>query len=157
MAEKLVLVSSLEPLKKGDRFETWPLHVTILQWFSLPREFEPAFVNALANQAHATKPPVAVGDVEAMFGPEHDVRVRTLRSMGALAALHARVYETARRFDGIVDSPYVLRDYRPHVTYQGERGIAEGETVRLTAMQLIRGDVGGPRTIEHVFHLGQRD
>ncbi len=153
MAEKFVLISALEPLERGDQFEQWPLHVTIVPWFALPKEREQAFLNALVNRVYGKSSFVTTGGDEALFGPDKDVRVRKLRRIGALAALHNIALGAVHDFDGVVDGGYVGRDYVPHVTYQGERGIEEGQELELSAMQLVRGDVDGSRTVERVFYF----
>jgi len=153
MAEKFVLVSTLDSLEKGEQFTLWPLHVTVMPWFSMPDGNRQAFKNTLTNRLHDVAPIVARGDAEALFGLTKDVPVRTLHSMGALASLHALALEVVERFDGAVDSPYVGSNYIPHITNQNGEGIEEGQEVRFDAVQLIRGDVNGLRTVERVFYL----
>jgi len=154
MAEKLVLVSALETLNKGQQFTEWPLHVTILPWFGLPKDREQAFDNALTNRVYKVAPVFTVGGEVALFGPNKDVQVRKLRSIGTLASLHNLVLETVRGFDGTIDSPYIERNYEPHVTFRNEQGISEGQELKLATLQLIRGDTTGLRTVERNFYLG---
>lgn len=157
MAEKFVLVSALETLNKGDVFVEWPLHVTILPWFTLPTERQRAFENALTNRTHDVASIHTIGGEEAFFGPRQDARVRKLRRIGALASLHQLALETVRSFDGSVDDPYIERNYEPHVTFQDEKGIEEGQEVTLTALQLVRGEEAGRRTVQRVFYFGKEE
>lgn len=151
MAEKLVLISSLENLEKGDDFDEWPLHVTIMPWFTVPKELERSFINAMENRMYETRPLKVVGDTDEYFGPAKTVHVRTLRNIGALASLHSRTLETLTRSGGIVDSPYIQEYFRPHITYQNGHSIKENQEVELTHMQLLRGDTQGARRVEKVF------
>ena len=153
MAEKLVLVSAIEELNKGDTFEDqdWPLHVTIVPWFSVQEQFEPGMVRSLANHMHHVRPQTVIGDQNELFGERKTVKVRTLRHIGQLATLHTNILDVLNRIGGEVDSPYIRDLYRPHVTYQHGVSINEGQEVTLSRMQLIRGDESGPRRVENVF------
>lgn len=157
MAEKLVLISAIEELSKGDLFEDqdWPLHVTVMPWFSIPKQYEPDFVDALASRMHSVSPIVVIGDQNEYFGDKEKgerIKVRTLRNIGKLAYdIHPSVLDIINRFGGEVDSPYIRDLYRPHVTYQHGVAIDEGEEVTLERLQFIRGDERGPRLVENVF------
>lgn len=155
MAEKLVLISAIEGLHKGDTFEDqdWPLHVTIMPWFSVQKRFEPGLVHSLANHMHHVRPQTVIGDQNELFGDLKTIKVRTLRHIGQLATLHTNVLGILNRIGGEVDSPYIRDLYRPHVTYQHGVSIDEDEEVTLTRMQLIRGDESGPRRVENVFNF----
>lgn len=155
MAEKLVLISAIEELNKGDTFEDqdWPLHVTVMPWFSVPKQFEPGLIHSLANQMHQVRPQAVVGDQNELFGDRKTIEVRTLRNIGKLATLHVSVLGILNRIGGEVNSPYIRDLYRPHVTYQHGKGINENEEVTLSRMQLIRGDESGPRRVENVFNF----
>jgi 2'-5' RNA ligase len=157
MAEKFVLASTLEPLKTGDQFETWPLHVTIMQWFTIPENRFAPFDNSLKNRMHDFAPTVIEGDQVEWFGPENDVRVRVLKNIGALASLHSAVLDTISNHGGTIYSEYIGEYFRPHVTFQGEEGLEENEKRDIRGMHLIRGDVTGPRTVikQYPFLKGQ--
>lgn len=152
MAEKFGIIASLEPLKKGDEFEQFPVHVTLMTWFSMPRER--VFMNKLQNFAYTYGPQEIAGGDEAMFGKEADIRVRKLGRSGALYAMHADLLAMIRGLDGEVWSGgFVGDDYIPHVTYQEGRGLSEGEAVTLSRIQLISGDETGPRRVVADFGL----
>ena len=153
MAEKLVLVSAIEELNKGDTFEDqdWPLHVTIMPWFSVQEQFESGMIRSLANHMHHVRPQTVIGDQNELFGENKTVKVRTLRHIGQLATLHTSILDILNRIGGEVDSPYIRDLYRPHVTYQHGVSIDKNEEVTLSRMQLIRGDATGPRRVENVF------
>ena len=153
MAEKLVLVSAIEDLNTGDTFEDqdWPLHVTVMPWFSVPKQFEPGLIHSLANHMHHVRPQTVIGDQNELFGDRKTIKVRTLRNIGQLATLHTNVLDILNRIGGEVSSHYIRNLYRPHVTYQHGVSINEDEEVILSRMQLIRGDESGPRRVENVF------
>lgn len=146
MAEKFGIISSLDPIKKGDQFEQFPLHVTLMTWFDMPQER--AFINKLQNFAHEYGPQTVEGGDEAMFGVNADVRVRKLGRAGSLYAMHDDLHKMITDLGGeIWYGGFVKSDYLPHVTFQGDRGIEAGEQCILDRFQLIRGDETGPRTV----------
>lgn len=146
MAEKLGIISSLEPLKKGDEFSEFPLHVTLMTWFDMSHK--EAFTHQLQNFAARNATQAVIGGEEAMFGPNNDIRVRKLGTAGSLYAMHVDLLDMVTKLDGKVWSGgYVGEDYIPHVTYQGDHGLEEGDVARLSHIQLISGDETGPRTV----------
>lgn len=151
MAEKFGIISSLDPIKKGDQFEQFPLHVTLMTWFDMPNER--AFMNKLQNFAHEYGPQAVEGGDEALFGINGDVRVRKLGRVGSLYAIHDDLHEIIIGLGGeIWSGGFVKDDYLPHVTFQDDRGIELGEQLILDRFQVIRGDEIGPRTV--VVDLG---
>ena len=153
MAEKYGVISSLEPLKKGDTFEVFPLHVTLMTWFDIPNEA--VFLNQLYNFAHRFSSQNVVGGQEAQFGVNNDVRVRTLGRAGSLHAMHEELFDMIKTQNGEVwHGGFVGADYVPHVTYQNNRGLEQDEAANLDRIQLIRGDETGPRLV--VADLGLR-
>lgn len=146
MAEKLGVFASLEPLKKGDQFDKFPLHVTLMPWFDMPHER--SFINYIQNLAAHTAPVEIEGGEEALFGPDKEVRVRKLARAGTLYAMHNTLHTTVKKLDGTVrESSYVGEAYVPNVTYQCDRGLDEGEKLILDRIQLIRGATDGPRSV----------
>ena len=146
MAEKLGIISSLEPLKKDDQFEEFPLHVTLMTWFDMPHR--EAFIAHLQNFAVRHSPQKVVGGAEAMFGIDNDIRVRKLGRIGSLQAMHDELLVMLTKLDGEVwPGGFVSDNYVPHVTYQGENGLLEGEEAVLDRIQLIAGDEVSPRTV----------
>ncbi len=157
MAERSIIVSSLDPIKAGEQFKKWPRHITVVPWFFIPETSKPSFKQALKKRAKNTSRLTVIGDREALFGPKHDVRVRTLREIGLLANLHSLLLEDIKFFDGKVASEYIAQNYVPHVTYQDGRGIAAGEVLQLNAVQLIEDDTGGMRTVEQSYALSAEE
>ncbi len=159
MAEKFGIISSLEPLKKGDTFEEWPLHVTIMTWFSLPERQFGAYDNMLKNMMHEYAPMTVVGQDKEQFGPEENVPVRILGRVGVLSKLHSQILPIIDRVGGEIiqqNQGYVGDAYRPHVTDQPHGTFAEDETAILRGMQLISGDIDGPRHVRATYNFLKR-
>ena len=146
------LIFSLEPLKTGDQFDAWPLHLTLQRWFSLPQHRQP-FINAMANLAHDTEPIVITGGKEADFDEQGTTHVRRVLGSCALQMLHSKTTELITRFDGVPATRWSGEDYAPHVTFQNGKGLAEGEEIILTGLHLIRRDEKFHKTVEATFRL----
>lgn len=146
MAEKLTIISSFEQHQKGEQFEQFPLHVTLLPWFDVP--YRQSLVNSVQNFATRQSPQEVKATDEALFGPNEDVRVRLLGRVGSLHAMHEELLEIVATQRGEVLNPEFIGDkYAPHVTYQGEQGLEENETRVISRLQIVSGDSIGPRTI----------
>lgn len=152
-SDKFVLVASLETLEKGDEFTHWPLHVTLLPWFTVPDERMQAFDNAVKNRVHTYGAQFPLGDTIEMFGPHKDVPVRTLKSIGRLAHMHRELVDCVERANGTFYDSWIKDDYRPHVTIQKDKAIDEDEQIALTHLELIWGDIHGNRRVEKVYQL----
>lgn len=157
MSAEYLLTSSIDPIVKGQEFteEPLPRHVTVQQWFTLEGS-QRAFENALQNLATTFEPfEVTAGD-EALFGPNNDVLVRRLRTMGKLATLHARTSELLARYQGTLKNPQWGGDgYNPHVTYVDDMALEEGEVVKLRSIELIK-RVDGTRRVEAALPFSKR-
>lgn len=159
MAEKLTIVGSLEPkklYKKGDTFEgEWPLHVTMMPWFTLKGD-RTDFEQSVGDAMQYFGPQEIVGGKEDMFGPDHDIRVRLLKNMGRLAGMHDVIMANVKKQEGrfrLESLHHVGDGYVPHATYQGEYGLEHGERAKFDRLQLVRGDISGPRTVISSFPL----
>jgi len=148
-----IIVGILRDVHEGDTFERIPEHVTLLHWFSLKGEYQRAFENALMNKMHYSSPLELVGDRRQELGPNEDIPATVLQ-VGSLASFHFMAYGLVKRFDGVVHSEYVGKDYLPHVsdteTYQFEIGQTHSlESVQIVSMNRETGQ----RKIEKVLSL----
>lgn len=152
-----LLVCTLEPLAKHAQFAEWPLHVTVVPWFTLPEQMRPAFINRVTNLTHRLSPITITGDEEAWFGERHDIRVMKVRHMGALATLHSELLHDIEESGSQVFSEWLDDEYAPHVTFHDGQSLETGESAELKEMQYIRMDMTTRRkVVEHVFTFGHR-
>ncbi len=152
-SDKFVLVASLDPLEKGDEFTRWPLHVTLLPWFTIPDDRMQAFDNSVKSRVHTYEAQYPAGDTLEMFGPEKNVPVRTLKNIGRLAHMHRELVECVERVNGTFYDSWIKDNFRPHLTFQKDKGIDEDELIALTHLELIWGDIHGNRRVEQVYNL----
>jgi 2'-5' RNA ligase len=158
MAEKLILVGAVEEMKPFQD-QDWPLHVTVMPWFSVPKKFEDELIDEVADYTRTVRPLRVIGDVDKIFGPLgkplEEVKVRTLRNTARIALLHTGILDIINHYGAEVHSPYIRDLYQPHVTYQRGSGIEKDQEIILENLQLVRGDVSGPRIVEHTFELAK--
>jgi hypothetical protein len=142
---KDIFVSSLMPMEKGDEITgEWPLHVTVVPWFSIPERYDGAFSTSVTNLMHSIHPITIHGGDERHFGEENDIRVRTVTSMGGLALLHDKLVEIITRYDGEIFSSWIQgrEGYEPHVTATDSDELDDCEQRTLTHLQRVRKEAG---------------
>lgn len=138
MAEKYLLTSTFEEIRRGQEFEgQLPPHVTLVGWFEVPHPR--ALENRVQNYAARLSPVEVTGEGEALFGPEEDVRVRLVTArLGRLSVVHAQLLDAVTRTGGQVLRPeWSGEGYRPHVTFVDGVGLGEGESQILSRIELI--------------------
>jgi len=134
-----LIVVSLEPLAHGEAFVDWPLHTTIVPWFSVEDGREKDLDSLLKEISGRHKPVVAkIGEV-AMFGPRKDVPVNIVLPSRELTELHLDVFETLEGNGFPVhQTEYCGENYRPHISHQAEKKIYDGAEVRMSKLALIK-------------------
>lgn len=136
--EHLVVVP-LEPLKHGEPFVDWPLHTTIVPWFSVEEGRERDLDGLLKEVAGRHKPISAkVGEL-AMFGSKRDIPVSVLSPNQELHALHLDVFSTlGDNGFPIHQTEYCGENYRPHISHQAEKKFFDGAEIHISKFALIR-------------------
>ena len=137
--QECILVSCLDG-KMPERLPSFPRHLTLLQWFSFSEPVDLAqLTQSIGTIVGNSEPIVLTGGDEAQFGPSGEVRVRLVELTPALRQVHAALLGTIVQYGGHVRrSQYVGDNYRPHVSYQDDGGLAAEESVELTHVQLIQ-------------------
>ena len=106
---ELLITSSLGPIEEGQVFsEGLPRHVTIWQYFQLPDFHRQAFIEEASEAIEGFSPLEIIGGQEDRFGPNNDVRVRRIETIGkgaTLITLHTVLGEMIQRHEGTVRSP----------------------------------------------------
>ncbi|MGH7218438.1 MAG: hypothetical protein ACREGE_03310 [Candidatus Microsaccharimonas sp.] len=139
---ELLITSSLDPINEGDVFpKGLPRHVTIWQYFKLPDFRREAFAEQVGSAVQGFSPLEILGIDNAEFGPNNDVPVRRVQTLGSgatLIALHAVLGEIIQRNDGEIRNPeWAFENFNPHITYVEGRAIQEGELARLSTVELV--------------------
>jgi 2'-5' RNA ligase len=127
----------VEARRVGERFERWPLHVTIVAWFRLDAPSEQLGLGL--QRALQTVEPFAVrADGEARFGP----RKRSVRLLEASQPLldverKTRRYLHKKRALLIDETTKRRYDFRPHVTAQGEQALGAEVILRFERLYIV--------------------
>ncbi len=100
----------------GYRFTMWPLHITLLPWFSAPdyQELEEKLRESLSDQ-HAFE--AEVGE-RAYFGYNRNLPVMLIKNNSNLQQLHERILNLVAASSWQLEGRYVGDQYKPHITQQ---------------------------------------
>lgn len=142
---ELLFTSSVDPIKEGQRFAgQLPRHVTLWQYFRLQNEQCNALIAQTAAVVDEFSPMTIQGGERALFGPENNVPVRRVISLGRgamLAMLHDELGVVLEHNHATVKNPeWAYENYRPHMTYVDGRALEEGEQATLQTLELIEKD-----------------
>lgn len=134
-----LIVSLLEPVKPGEAFVDWPLHMTIVPWFSVKEIDKNILDEVLVGVANRHKTINAkVGQI-AMFGTNLDVPVNTIKTNKKIDSLHKDMFGTLEvNYFPIHHKDICWNNYRPHITIQGEKAIIEGTEIVIANFALIK-------------------
>ena len=97
--------------------EHWPLHVTLLPWFSVPDRRHDELADELRIIARRWKSIDVDVEGETMFGRHENIPV-TLLGASALRAIHNNLLNTVKLVGGTLrDETFAGAHYRPHVAH----------------------------------------
>jgi 2'-5' RNA ligase len=119
----LMIVHDVDNTLVGARFSQWPLHITILFYFTYVGIDESKVIARVSELATKIGPiPVTTGTV-AMYGSKKDIPVTKLNdptgTLGQLqSVLFAELSDLGCQFG---DTTYVLGNYSPHISHIGSR------------------------------------
>jgi 2'-5' RNA ligase len=133
------VVALFDPLEIGTTISrrAWPAHITLASNFTATAAAD-RIIEAVAEAAPATKPLSVRFGEEALFGPNHDVRVRLVDSQQAIYA-HISLTDQLESLPGFVaEEPAYWRDgYRPHLTLGPSVSATEGERETANSVAVV--------------------
>ncbi|HWT55643.1 MAG TPA: 2'-5' RNA ligase family protein [Candidatus Microsaccharimonas sp.] len=127
----LILVVALEDLPVGSTFkrtrQDWPLHVTLLNWFTVASAQHT--IAALTQSLMAMEPFTIHVDRDAFFGPNNDVPVSLFTDESELKALHTQILATVQENGGKLaqETVWIGDEYTPHTTHHGDKRARPGD------------------------------
>ena len=161
------MVAAMMPeMPVGAEFKNWPLHMTILSWFQLPREHWQVFDQemreyVILNSYHR---PVIGGETDHFETPEGRVQIRKLsleshvRYVTEAFWTHASVYQLAKVYGTIEDETYMGVNWHPHVSAQPDVELQEGQELEFTGLSVIQKDPErGLKIIKALYRWGIDD
>lgn len=114
----------VDPVKVGQRFTLWPLHVTLLPWFEAP---DGKAVEACVRVATNSTRPCSVSTTErGYYGLKGNLPVMKLEITSQLQTLHKTLLSAVEEQGWEVKGRYIGNNYTPHITQKAGRGF-EGE------------------------------
>ena len=138
----MVLMLDAHPV--GFRFNMWPLHITLLPWFSAPNLSQ---VEEICADVASTMPSftVEVGERAYFGGPKRKLAVMKIKEHHKLNQLHYLLRQQVLENEWELMGRYTGERYTPHVTQK--RGVdAEGE-IRVNEIYIVEGLEQGYRKI----------
>lgn len=115
MRNEHLIVVMLERVKKGQEFEVWPPHITMVPWFSCD-DF--GRLDKLLSDIAAKHPAfiVSAGKKET-WGKKDKIDVALINDPGELHQLHWSVFRALEKAGyGVHQKDYLGAKYTPHVT-----------------------------------------
>lgn len=133
-----IVAYMLKPLDEGQQFEKWPLHMTILPWFSSPDASQTEKIVADMAASHA--PLTLKADGTAQFG--HDRTVRLIVSTDRLSQLYDDLSQQLKDA-GSEFTVKLYEAYQPHVTVKDTEDVQSDSEVIVDTMYLIQAPRNG--------------
>ena len=107
----------LEKVKLHQKFTKWPLHLTIVPWFTISPQYLSSFLSRLDQAAGRLSSISLEPDRIDYFGPEKTTRVVTVKGSRGLISLHQDMLSIIKSSNGVInDSRHVGPNYIPHVS-----------------------------------------
>ncbi|GAB3583344.1 hypothetical protein GCM10027406_27790 [Leifsonia lichenia] len=132
------VVALFDPLKIGTTISRreWPAHVTLASNFTTAAAPD-RLVELVTESVPAEPLKVRIGE-QALFGPNHDVRVRLVHSEQA-ASVHIRLADQLRSLLGFAaeEPAYWREGYRPHVTLGPSATATEGDRETANSVAVV--------------------
>lgn len=137
----LIVVAMVDPEHVPERFRRrrleWPLHVTIVPWFTVP-DVAKCIQFLKENLASEPSFEVIMGE-DTAFGADHDIPVTLVANRQPFGILHNYVLEMIKDHGGeILMNTWIGDSYRPHVTHHGSNRLYTGDTFMVRSVTLVR-------------------
>ncbi len=145
-----VIVATVEPQDVGLRFSEWPLHITLVPWFSAPgietvKQICESAVTGIKQFS------VTVGQRE-YFG-QRKLPVKLIEPNPRIVELHMKLLQSINHQGWDVPGRYTGNQFRPHVTRHHGKD-AEG-SVLITDMYIVERLSQGYREIKAKIGLSE--
>lgn len=138
MKKEYVVVALLDKAKIGDQLVHWPLHLTILPWFSY---YEPKKFLDEANDLVSKTPTIDLRvSSKATWGYN---TVSTIHYSIGLHRLHEDLLKIAIKHGRMshTNHGYHGRSYTPHITHQGRSHVNEGQSIKIESIYVVERDM----------------
>jgi 2'-5' RNA ligase len=135
-----------EKLPDGFSFErhrnTWPLHITLVPWFSTTDEDGIIAGLGMLCKDYASFS-VEVGGVE-LFGPNQDVEVNVIAKQNEIRTFHITLLDYVINAGAQLENEqhWIREQYNAHITRHDDHGRASGDIESINSIALVKYDLG---------------
>lgn len=123
--KEFVVVAILDKASVGDKFQMWPLHLTILPWFESGSVEEAVELLKPTTKEHEPVK-VTLGDF-AKYGANRTVRL--IKPSPSLNELHKQLLRAVQASGWSIRGRYTGEHFSPHVTRTGGRDFKDDNFV----------------------------
>jgi 8-oxo-dGTP pyrophosphatase MutT (NUDIX family)/2'-5' RNA ligase len=137
---KYVVAHLLRPIEDSSEYQTnnSPLHVTLLQIFSLPKKDVKKLVDKLNTVTNNLRPFSVFAEGSAMFGPNKDVPVITVKRTPQILDLHLKLIESIKTLNpGYIFPGFMKDNFSPHCTIEPNQQIKPGDKINIDSFSLL--------------------
>lgn len=153
MTKEYVVVALLDSAKETERILHWPLHITILPWFSF-HDYEGFCQKAKDVIQIKSAFYVRVGH-ERLWGQRS---VNVLEYSSPLHQINEELLKIAEKHGCMQThgNHYVERGYVPHITHQGKQSVEVGRRINVDNLYLVERDMSHhTNSIAEIFKLAK--
>lgn len=133
-----MMMHDLEGFRTGSLNSEWPMHFTVVPFFTVEPENSEAVHEAVSDVvSHAKQFHVSLGEI-AMFGPENNIPVIKLELINELKDLHHRLMRGVGDAGGqFIDTTYANQNYAPHITLKAGKRLPDDTLFRVKHVSLV--------------------
>lgn len=114
--QKIMLATFLEPVKLGQTFRMWPLHITLVPWIHC--DDVPGLLKELKNVCRETpKIEYTVGNTD-FLGVKKNTKVSLIKHYDKLNKLHLKLLNIVKNYDSHLNRNHLGTNYLPHITHK---------------------------------------
>lgn len=136
--QRLMIAHFVDSVEVGQQFTEWPLHVTVLPWFSRNENIATAEIELATEHMRACR--IALGkkvlSVVKFFGDDSDVPVRLIENSTSLGVMHGMLL--GQFHESLENKDYIGGNYNPHLTIRENNDPGESFVLDINKISLVR-------------------
>lgn len=144
----------LEKTRLNQQFSKWPLHLTLIPWFTLHEIDLPKFLQFIESTANSFGVITLITKDISFLGKNKDVRVIEVKQTEAILALHQKLLKGITEIANLSNGSFVGSNFRPHITLRDDSNIQKGKRITCRQLFVVAQGVKNTRQIVHQLKLG---
>ncbi len=157
----LLLVYLVEKHRVGYSFvrsrHKWPLHITLVPWFSISPDREALLVNNIELFLKSTTPFEVIDTQNELFGPDGDIPVRVVAAQESLKSIHICLLDLIEQGGGKINDQevqWIGDNYRAHITIHDNDNREDQTKELIDEVTLLRLVENNYCRVEQKFKIG---